>query len=615
MTALALVHPAPADHALTEAVAAQYDLDVWDLHVFGYSGANQWARFRGRADRARRGATDVVQPWLLGVAKEWVLRAALRGVSSSYMDDVVLSLALLSSTLRERGDQGVQPAALGRADMTAHLIRLGHLREAGKLTLKGQQRAVRFLARVFADVAAWGLAEAGAVAAGLPVTFAVLRADIPAGRSRGVDEPSRALPRGVVRQLLAPEALARLEELSGAWAVHWLKLALGTGRRPGELCNLPLNGCLEHNVYRDENGVERTHAVLVHDMGKVAIIGYRLPISADTAVVLEQQHRRVLQEYPATDPSRLPLFPAPHHNPDGTRPVPVWQISVFLRRWVEDLRELWCPEVDEEGRVAPNRAPDASTTGRRPFPRDKFYLYALRHTWAQDHADSGTTLEVLQDLLGHTKPTTTQAYYRLTPTRRRDAVLRLSRLQLTNRGSLVSAGLRALEPEDGLRTEIGSATVPFGACVEPSNVKAGGHSCPYRMRCLGCAHFRTDPSYLPELREYLGQLLVSREQLLAATAGELEPWARASAMPTDEEVARVRHLIRRCESALEAVTREEQDDINRCIAQVRTARAGVTATVPLELLGVVRTGEPSVFPSAFARLRAEAATPPTGLAR
>lgn len=622
MTAAALIQPVPSDDRLTEAVAAQYLFDVWDLRVFGYSNTQgRWARFCGRADRARRGATDITQPWLLGVAKQWVLRAALRSVSPAYLDDVILSLTLLSSTLRERADQGNRPGSLERADLTAHLIRLGHLREADKLTLKGQQRSVRYLARVLEDAMAWGLTEAGAIADGLPSTFTVHRHDLPAGRTRGIDAPSKALPRGVVRQLLEPEALARLADLAGTWSVNLFILALGTGRRPGEICNLPLDSCLDHNVYRDEHGLERTHAVLVHDMTKVAITGYRLPIGADMAAVIEKQRRHVLEVHPSTDPSLLPLFPAPHHNPDGTKAVAVWTMAVVLRRWVDSFPELWSPDADEEGRVAadpmPASAPgsDAATSSRRPFPRDKIYLYALRHTWAQDHADNGTTLEVLQDLLGHSKPTTTQLYYRLTPTRRRDAVIRLSRLQLTNSGSLVSAGVRVLEAEDGMRTQIGSAAVPFGICVEPVNVKSGGHSCPYRMRCLGCSHFRTDPSYLPELREYLSELLTSRERIAAATSSDLEPWARHSAMPPDEEVERVRHLVRRCESSLDTLTSDEHAEINRCIGQVRMARARVTAAVPIDVRGVVRHGEPSVFPSTFERLRSQSAQAPTGVVR
>lgn len=307
------------------------------------------ARFRGRADRAGRGATDITQPWLLGVVKEWVLRAALRGISPSYIDDLVLWAAMLSATLRERDDGGNRLAALGRADMSAHLLRLGRLRAAGLLSLSGQQRAVRFFAHVLDDVRSWGLTENGSVAGGLPDFFAVQRSDRPVGVRRGVDEPSRALPRVVVRQLLEPAALNLLTAQAGEWMAPWLRIALGTGRRPGELASLPLAGCLDWNVYTDEAGVERTHPVLVHDMSKVGIIGYRLPITTDIAAVIAEQQQRVEAAYPGTGRARLPLFPAPFHNPDAIRAVPTWQIGVILRTWVDALPQLLAPDKPEDG--------------------------------------------------------------------------------------------------------------------------------------------------------------------------------------------------------------------------------------------------------------------------
>lgn len=598
-------------HPLSVAIEAQLPRDTWDLEVFGYERASAHARFRGRVDRAGRGATDISQPWLLSIAKEWVPRGALRRLSASYLDDVVIAVALLSATLREREDAGYDATRLGREDITAHLIRLGQLRETALLTRSGQQRCVRFLNCVLEDIRQWGLTDTGGVAAGLPDSFALSRRDHPQGFTRGMDEPSNALPRDVDRQLMAPDSLALLESGSGRWAVNWFKLALGTGRRPGELSRLPLEGCLDYNVLRDENGAERTHAVLIHNMSKVGLTSYRLPINSETAAVIEDQRQQVLDAYPDTDRARLPLFPHPYHNESGERPVATYQVEVSLRRWVEALPELRGPQMDEDGRAA---GAEELADGTRPFPRQKVYPYALRHTWAQDHSDAGTPLEVLQELLGHAKPSTTQGYYRMTHARRHEAVNRLSRLQLTNTGSLATAGLRALEREEDLRGQVGSVAVPFGTCVEPSNVKAGGHSCPYRMRCLGCSHFRTDPSYLPELGEYLTQLLISREQL-AAPGNALEPWARDSAMPSMEEIDRVRYLIRRCENELESLTEDERSQINTCIAQVRTARAGTTQAVPLELLGIVHTDEPTLFAGSFQRLRSAAQTPTTGRVR
>ncbi len=91
---------------------------------------------------------------------------------------------------------------------------------------------------------------------------------------------------------------------------------------------------------------------------------------------------------------------------------------------------------------------------------------------------------------------------------------------------------------------VGSTAIPYGSCVEPSNVAALGSACPYRMRCVGCKHFRTDLTHLGALEKYLVDLLAARERILAAS-DELADWARRDAMPSDENIGRVRHLIGR----------------------------------------------------------------------
>ena len=50
-------------------------------------------------------------------------------------------------------------------------------------------------------------------------------------------------------------------------------------------------------------------------------------------------------------------------------------------------------------------------------------------------------------------------------------------------------------------------------------------------------------SYLPELRSYLDDLLRTRERLQAMTTAD--DWAKREAMPSEEEIARLRRLIRR----------------------------------------------------------------------
>lgn len=106
---------------------------------------------------------------------------------------------------------------------------------------------------------------------------------------------------------------------------------------------------------------------------------------------------------------------------------------------------------------------------------------------------------------------------------------------------------------------VGQVAVPYGTCTEPSNVQAGGSACAFRFRCLGCGHFRTDVSYLPELRSHLDRLLADRERVIAAT--ELEPWARTEASPSDAEIDKVRALLRRLDDHVDDLTEAERDQI------------------------------------------------------
>jgi hypothetical protein len=56
---------------------------------------------------------------------------------------------------------------------------------------------------------------------------------------------------------------------------------------------------------------------------------------------------------------------------------------------------------------------------------------------------------------------------------------------------------QALLDHEHARHALGQVSVPDGTCREPSNVQAGGGACPFRFRCVGCDHFRTDASHLP----------------------------------------------------------------------------------------------------------------------
>jgi hypothetical protein len=167
---------------------------------------------------------------------------------------------------------------------------------------------------------------------------------------------------------------------------------------------------------------------------------------------------------------------------------------------------------------------------------------------------------------------------RVTEKRVRAAVDRVSAHQVDGHGRRVFGQINTLLAHEHARLRVGQVAVPFGVCTEPSNVKAGGQACPYKFTCLGCGHFRSDPSYLPELKSYLQQLLADQERIQAAT--DIEDWARARLAPPDEEITTLRQLIRRIETDLDTLTEPDRTQIAEAINVIRTTRQTVTLGMP-----------------------------------
>ena len=93
---------------------------------------------------------------------------------------------------------------------------------------------------------------------------------------------------------------------------------------------------------------------------------------------------------------------------------------------------------------------------------------------------------MLATLMDHRSLNTTKHYYRVGEARRRDAVDRVTALQFDRHGNRLWRTVQNLLDTEQARRGIGEVAVPYGICGEPSNVKAGGHACPYRFRCVAC---------------------------------------------------------------------------------------------------------------------------------
>ena len=179
---------------------------------------------------------------------------------------------------------------------------------------------------------------------------------------------------------------------------------------------------------------------------------------------------------------------------------------------------------------------------------------------------------------------TTQGYYRVRQERARRAVQTLAPLQIDRHGHRTRPVVQELLESERLRREVGQIAVPLGLCTEPSNVKARGQGCVYRYRCVGCEHFRTDPSNQAELREYLHQLLTGRERL-AATVPQLAEWARRDAIPSEEEISALRATDPPQRSDPRRARPSDRAAVLEAIATTRRLRAQLGSRSPIVTRG------------------------------
>jgi integrase len=270
------------------------------------------------------------------------------------------------------------------------------------------------------------------------------------------------------------------------------------------------------------------------------------------------------------------LFPRSTQNISGTVPVSSQLIKVAVRAWMRqlpDLRDSDCSDYD----------------------RARVFAYAFRHSYAQRLADSGCPPHLLMDLMDHRAFATTMAYCRIRQQRRRDAVELEQRWQWDAEGNELTQIVERFAESEDLRAQIGSVATPYGSCVEPSNVAALGSACPFRLRCVGCKHFRTDLTHLAAMEKYLTDLLASRERILAAS-DELADWARQDALPSDEHIDRVRGLVRRMRQKIEKLPPRDAAEVRRIIASQTGDRRALDDLTPAAAQLTVITHQPSFDP-------------------
>jgi integrase len=508
--------------------------DVWQVALLDLqvNPSRRWPATQGVVD-----FRVIEQPWLREVVKDWVratrpylqrLRETLRACQAA------------SHALTAAGNP--DPGCLGTGEFTRILDAISGQRRADGGLYSASHR--NLMLYQFCQVIEHG--RVSGLMAGVPDPFRPVR------RHRVRDDPNedelgKALPETVIRQLDAH--LRLLGPIGRAGAITGADLQLmhqtiyrilrDTGRRPGEVVSLRV-GCLEV--------IDGQHN-LIYDNHKAGRMRRRLPITTDTVEVIRTwQQRRAQLSAPSSQ--RQWLFPSPLLRARQSRGHMTSQsVGRAFKAWVAQIGVIDSELLGPDGTPA-------------PFDPSLITPYALRHSYAQRHADGGVPVDVLKELMDHAAVATTMGYYRVGLARKQQAIRAVGSLAVDAAGNPAPF----ISPTAYQRA---SVAVPFGNCTEPANVKAGGGACPIRFQCAGCGFFRPDPSYLPALEQHIAELRADRE-----TAHAIGAAAYVIDNLTAEIGAftRVADQMRRRLAELTPGQREEVEQASKLLRRARAAR-------------------------------------------
>ena len=509
--------------------------DLWELSEVGLRSTS----LSGKRQHAKIvDLTQIRQPWLRETLKEWV-RAT--GPHTSDFGQAFRACVIASDALHARPGGGLSVAGLRFSDMQAVFAATSVLRRAdGELAsrLWRQHTFSSFLAVLDFGRSAELLDDMSA-------SFGRHQSMVLPTEDLNEDSVGKAVPEPVIAQLdahlaaigngfsygdLAPDDVRQM--------LHTAYVVLrDTGRRPIEVSSLRLN-CVEMVDGEPE---------LIWDNHKKRRYNRRLPITGQTAeaIRLWQAHRLSI---PAPARSAEYLFPAITDR-SSFKHLGANSLANALRAWVDAIPEL----------VSDQLGPDGT---RLPVDRSLIFPYAFRHSYAQRHADAGVPVDVLKELMDHRALVSTMSYYQVSLKRKREAV-RTMRLHAVD---------RAGHPAPFTSTtayEARSVAVPYGNCTEPSNVKAGGKSCPLRFQCSGCGFYRPDPSYLLAIEEHLNSLRADRE---TAQAMDADAFVVRNLADQIDSFTSVIDTMRKKLAELPEDQRSEIEEASSVLRKVRAAR-------------------------------------------
>ncbi|MGK5169590.1 tyrosine-type recombinase/integrase [Geodermatophilus sp. CPCC 205761] len=506
----------------------------WDLVEVGLP------RNIGYGRRVNQGTLDfggIRQPWLRELALDWgrVVRP-----HSPALREMVRAASVASHVLGSRADGGNDPAVLTAADMSLVFQAFVAMTKKDGTLYTARMRSQRFAS--FVALVDYGRRTDSLKT--LPGSFARLNIHNIKEPEQDEDNIGKSLPESVIDQLDKHLDWLGVGIPHGTLPPHLVqhmhqtiyRILRDTGRRPLEIAALR-----RECISQDAGGYW-----LIYDNHKAKRMGRRLPIrqseaenilrwrAAIEAVELPEAHARWL--FPAAT-TRAQL----HHLWPGT-------ISNTWRVWLRQVPTLLSELIDPSGDGV-------------PFDKALIFPYALRHSYAQRHADAGVDPETLRDLMDHKDLQTTQTYYQVSSKRKRQAQKVVAKHARDRYGNPTPGAA-------GASYELQSVAVPYGNCTEPRNVAAGGQSCPIRFQCAGCGFYRPDPSYRAAVEDEIARLRVNHEEALAMEASQFVIDNLAA------QIEGYKTVLERIAADLARLPHEERVEIEQATVVLRKARAG-----------------------------------------
>lgn len=418
----------------------EFQREVWRLG--NLPGLNH-RTLRSRP-RSRLRFDQITQPWLKVLAKRWVRRRLVSGLSVGAAFSDVVALIKLSEFLT-----ATVPDAGGLTVIDRPFLErfMAWLPEQSSGTTVNDRR-VGSLHAFFQAIRQHGWDDT------LPATAVFVPGDFPRRRR----QVTRFLAEHVMAQIEQPANLDRWAQPEGRVITSIL---IQGGLRISSVVRLPFD-CLLH----DGQGAPylRYHNTKMEREAAV-------PINDELEAQIRDQQRRVLERWPQGNPN---LFPRPQCNADGRFHLCTDTYRKWLYRWLKT-----CDVRDELGRPV------------------HLTPHQWRHTFATRLINRDVPQEVIRVLLDHESTRMTAHYAKITEQTVRRHWEQATKVNINGeRVSIAPDGPLAQAQWAKTRYAMATQTLSNGYCGLPIQ-----KSCPHANACLTCPVFITGPEFLPELRQ------------------------------------------------------------------------------------------------------------------